>query len=49
MNKEFIFPLLSVVLAFGAAAIYFIEKDIPRGIYWILGASITITVTWLIK
>jgi hypothetical protein len=43
-----IFPVAMILMALGAAAVYFFQPvpDIRRCIYWIAGAVITATVTF---
>ena len=41
-----IFPLALIALDLGAAAIYLINKDIRKGIYWLAAAVLNVTVTF---
>jgi hypothetical protein len=40
-----LFPVILIILDFGAAIVYFTSGDIRRGIYWLAAAVLTITVT----
>ena len=48
MNSTKIFPLVLILLDFGASVIYACNGDIKKCIYWIAAAILNITVTfWL--
>jgi hypothetical protein len=49
MPREQIFPILSLFLSLGASISYFAQSNVGKGLYWLLGAGITIVVTWVIK
>ena len=44
MNK--IFPLILIILQFGAAIVYAITKDFKMSTYWIAAAILNICVTF---
>ena len=46
MNTKYIFPILLIVLDFGAAVLYGIDGDLRKTIYWIAAAILNITVTF---
>ena len=46
MKKELIFPLLLIILDFGAAAMYGTSGDFKKAVYWIAAAILNITVTF---
>jgi len=46
MAKEQIFPFLLIVLDICAAAVYSIDGDYRRVIYWIAAAFLTASVTY---
>lgn len=49
IDKEFIFPILSVILSLGASIVYINSGNIVKGVYWLLGGAITIVVTWFMR
>ena len=46
MKKELIFPLLLIILDFGAAVMYGASGDFKKAVYWIAAAILNITVTF---
>lgn len=45
MNPK-VFPTIMIVLMLGAAVVYLMHGDIRKGVYWIAGAVINISVTY---
>ena len=43
MNK--LFPVILIVLDFGASFVYLMQGDIRRGIYWLAAGILTTCVT----
>lgn len=46
MKKEYIFPLLLIILDVGAAGLYAFDGDIKKAVYWIAAAVLNICVTF---
>ena len=46
IKPEQIFPLLLIIIDVLAAIVYFYQKDIRKGIYWIAAAILSVTVTF---
>lgn len=46
MKKQYIFPLILIVLDVGAAVIYLKHKDIRMTIYWLAAAVLNTAVTF---
>jgi hypothetical protein len=46
MKKEYIFPLLLIVLDVGAGIVYGATGDYRKLIYWLAAAILNITVTF---
>lgn len=46
IKPEYIFPLLLILLDVGAAAIYAVQKDYKKSVYWLAAAVLNITVTF---
>ena len=46
MSKQHIFPLALIILDICAAAMYGINGDIKKLIYWLAAATLNITVTF---
>lgn len=44
--KQYIFPVVLIVLDVGAAIIYATEKDWRKTVYWLAAAVLNITVTF---
>jgi len=45
MQVKYMFPVLLIILDFGASVVYFLAGDIKHGIYWLAAMVLTITVT----
>ena len=41
-----LFPVILIILDFGASVVYFANGDIRRGVYWIAAACLTCCVTF---
>ena len=46
MKKEYIFPLILIILDIGAGVVYAINGDYKKLIYWLAAAILSITVTF---
>ena len=46
MKTQHIFPILLILLDFGAAVVYGMAGDIRKVIYWLAAAVLNITVTF---
>jgi hypothetical protein len=46
MSITSLFPIASMVLSVGAAAVYFTHRQPWHGAYWLLGAAITAVATF---
>lgn len=46
MKKQYIFPLILIVLDVGAAVVYLKHKDIRMTIYWLAAAVLNAAVTF---
>ena len=46
MKKEYIFPIVLIVLDVAAGLMYAYNGDYKKLIYWIAAATLTITVTF---
>jgi hypothetical protein len=44
--KQYIFPVVLILLDVGAAIIYATEKDLRKAVYWLAAAVLNITVTF---
>ena len=44
--KQYIFPIALILLDVGAAAVYGLEGDARKVIYWLAAAVLNITVTF---
>ena len=40
-----IFPIILILLDFGASLVYFCQGDIKRGVYWVAAGVLTVCVT----
>lgn len=45
VNMSKLFPVILIVLDFGASVVYFAYGDIKRAIYWVAAGVLTICVT----
>jgi len=45
-NINKLFPVMLIILDFGASAVYFLTGDIKKGVYWMSAGILTITVTF---
>lgn len=48
-NKEKILPTVMIVLSVGAAIVYGSKGDTGRMLYWLFGAGIASTITFLVR
>lgn len=46
MKKEYIFPLILIILDIGAGVVYAINGDYKKLVYWLAAAILSITVTF---
>lgn len=46
MIRAQVFPALLILLDGGAAAVYAVDGDVRRTVYWLAAAVLTVTVTF---
>lgn len=46
MQTKYLFPITLIILDFGAAVVYALNKEYKMAVYWLAAAVLNITVTF---
>lgn len=46
MNKQYLFPMLLIIIDFCSSLVYAIDGDWKKAVYWIAAMVLNITVTF---